>query len=62
MGKIDELIRELCPNGVEIMKLKEVSEMKRGTSLTKAKAVEGDIPPSRAIRSLSTPVRHCLPF
>ena len=44
MGKIDELIRELCPNGVEIMKLKEVSEMKRGTSLTKAKAVEGDIP------------------
>lgn len=44
MSRIDELIKELCPDGVEIKKLKEVSEMKRGTSLTKAKAKEGDIP------------------
>ena len=44
MSKLDELIKEYCPNGVEFRKLCEVSDMQRGTSLTKAKAVEGDIP------------------
>ena len=44
MSKLDELIKEYCPNGVEYRKLCEVSDMQRGTSLTKAKAVEGDIP------------------
>lgn len=44
MSRLDELIAELCPNGVVVKKLCEVSYMQRGTSLTKAKAVEGDIP------------------
>ena len=44
MSKLDELIAELCPDGVEYKKLREVSYMQRGTSLTKAKAIEGDIP------------------
>ena len=44
MSKLDELIQELCPDGVEIKKLREVSNMQRGTSLTKAKSVEGNIP------------------
>ena len=44
MSKLDELISQYCPNGVEVKKLREVSYMQRGTSLTKAKAVKGDIP------------------
>ena len=44
MSRLDELIEKLCPNGVELKKLREVSYMQRGTSLTKAKAVDGDIP------------------
>ncbi len=35
MSKLDDLIKKLCPNGVEYYKLKEVAEMQRGTSLTK---------------------------
>lgn len=31
MTKLDELIQELCPNGVKYQKLKDISEMKRGT-------------------------------
>ena len=44
MSRLDELIQELCPNGVEYKKLREVSDMQRGTSLTKAKAIIGNIP------------------
>ena len=44
MSKLDELIRELCPDGVEYKKLKECTEMKRGTSATKSTLTEGDIP------------------
>ena len=44
MSRLEELIQELCPNGVEYKKLKDVSEMKRGTSLTKANALNGEIP------------------
>lgn len=44
MSRLEELIAELCPDGVEYKKLKEVSVMLRGTSLTKANAVEGEIP------------------
>lgn len=44
MSRLNELIKELCPNGVEYKKLKDVSEMKRGSSLTKAKAIDGEIP------------------
>ena len=35
MSKFDELIKKLCPDGVEFKPLGEVCEMKRGTSLTK---------------------------
>lgn len=44
MTKLDELIQELCPNGVKYQKLKDISEMKRGTSMTKKNTREGDIP------------------
>ena len=44
MSKLEELINELCPNGVEYKKIKEVTEMKRGSSLTKKNAVEGVYP------------------
>lgn len=44
MSKLDELINELCPNGVEYNKLKDCAEMKRGSSATKNTLKEGDIP------------------
>ncbi len=44
MSKLDELIQELCPDGVEYKSLKDVSEMQRGTSLTKKNAIFGEIP------------------
>lgn len=44
MSKLEELIQELCPDGVEYKKLNEISEMKRGTSVTKKDITEGDIP------------------
>lgn len=44
MTKLDELIQQLCPNGVEYRRLDEVSVMKRGTSITKKDVVTGDIP------------------
>ena len=34
MSKIEELIKEKCPNGVSYKALKEISEMKRGQSIT----------------------------
>ena len=40
MSRLDELIAELCPDGVEYRKLKDVTEMQRGTSLTKKNATE----------------------
>ena len=39
MSKLQELIQELCPDGVEYKKLGEVCEMQRGTSLTKANSI-----------------------
>lgn len=44
MSKLNDLIKELCPDGVEYKKLNEISEMKRGTSVTKKDIIEGDIP------------------
>lgn len=44
MTKLEQLINELCPSGVEYKNLNEVSEMKRGTSITKKDMEEGDIP------------------
>lgn len=44
MSRIEELIKEKCPDGVEYILLADATRMQRGTSLTKAKAVEGYIP------------------
>ena len=44
MNKMDELVKKYCPVGVPFKKLNEISEMKRGTSITKKGIVKGDIP------------------
>jgi type I restriction enzyme S subunit len=44
MNKIQQLIAEHCPNGVEFKKLGEVCEFQRGTTITAKDAVEGDVP------------------
>ena len=44
MSRLDDLIRELCPDGVEHKKLNEVSEMQRGTSITRQTVNMGNIP------------------
>ena len=44
MSKLEELIQELCPDGVEYKKLKEIVEYQRGKSITKKAVIEGDIP------------------
>ena len=44
MSKINDLIKKLCPNGVEYKKLKEISVMQRGQSITIKDLEEGDIP------------------
>ena len=44
MSKINELIKEMCPNGVEYKLLKDVSEMKRGQSITTKNLKVGKIP------------------
>ena len=35
MSRIDELIKRLCPNGVALIPMKDVSEIKRGDRITK---------------------------
>ena len=44
MSKLEELLNELCPNGVVQKKLKNIAFLKRGMPLTKLNAVSGDIP------------------
>ena len=44
MSKLEELIQELCPDGVEYKKLGEIVEYQRGKSITKKNVIEGDIP------------------
>lgn len=44
MKTIEQMIQEMCPEGVEFVKLGEISKMQRGTAITKAKAIPGDIP------------------
>lgn len=41
MSKIDELITELCPDGVEYRKLGDISRILRGKRLTKNTAPGG---------------------
>ena len=44
MSKLDELIAEYCPDGVEYVKLNNICISKKGNSITKKEIVEGDIP------------------
>ena len=44
MGKIDELIEKLCPNGVEYKELQDVCEFNRGTSITSKSVKNGNVP------------------
>ena len=44
MTKLEELINELCPDGVEYKKLADVCNFNRGTSLVSKNAKSGDIP------------------
>ena len=54
MSRIDELIKDLCPNGVTFKKLKDVCIIKKGTQLNKDKlkdegaypVINGGISPS----------------
>ena len=59
MSKLDELIKELCPDGVEYKTLGEVCEMQRGTSLTRANSVEGEYP---VISGGKEPAFYCNQF
>ena len=44
MSKLEELIQQYCPDGVEYKTLGEATLMKRGTSATKGVMQEGDVP------------------
>ena len=44
MSRIDDLIAELCPDGVGFSELGGVAEIKRGTSITKSAVAEGGVP------------------
>ena len=44
MTNIENLIKQYCPDGVEYKSLDKATNMKRGTSLIKQKAIEGKIP------------------
>ena len=44
MSKLDELIKDLCPNGVEYKELGEIAKSQRGKTITKELIKDGDIP------------------
>ena len=44
MSRIDELIAELCPNGVEYKKLGDVATISRGGNFQKKDYVESGVP------------------
>ena len=44
MSRLEELIQQHCPDGVEYKQLGDVCLMERGTSATKGTLQEGDIP------------------
>jgi len=44
MNQIEQMIHELCPDGVDFRKLGEACEMQRGTSATRSTLDEGEIP------------------
>jgi type I restriction enzyme S subunit len=44
MSRLQQLIQELCPDGVEYKKLGDICIFERGTSITKKDIIEGNIP------------------
>lgn len=44
MSKLESLIKELCPNGVEYKKLGEIAEISRGGSFQKKDYTENGVP------------------
>ena len=44
MNKIERMLQELCPEGVEYKKLGEVCVFQRGSTITAKEAIEGDVP------------------
>lgn len=44
MTQIEQMIKDMCPYGVEYKKLGEVCELKRGSGITESQAIEGDVP------------------
>ena len=44
MSKLESIINEICPQGVNYIPLGEATEMQRGTSITKKNIVEGTVP------------------
>lgn len=44
MTNLETLIQELCPDGVEFVKLGECCTFKRGTTITAKNAIAGDVP------------------
>ena len=44
MSKLDDLIKELCPNGVEYKELREIAKITRGGNLQKKDFTEDGIP------------------
>ena len=44
MNKVEELIQQLCPEGVEYKELGNVCVFERGRTITQKDAVEGDVP------------------
>ena len=59
MTKLEELIKELCPNGVEYKRLKDCSIMERGTAITQKQIQAGDIP---VIAGGKKPAYYCDKF
>lgn len=44
MKNLETFIRELCPDGVEFVKLRDCCSFKRGTTITAKNAIPGDVP------------------
>lgn len=44
MSKINDLIKELCPDGVKFVCLDEVASLRRGSAITKKNITPGDVP------------------
>lgn len=44
MSKLEDLIRELCPNGVEYRKVKDIFRRLKGTPITAGKMKEIETP------------------